>query len=142
MNVSTPTAHYFLLKYLDNLKISSKVQNLAEFYCYLALIDGQQYLKFCPSEIALASVILATFTFDASDFIINSHFTHIINLQSLALGVSVTEIKNRLNECMTLLLKSHSSSSSSAQVAIHNRYSSSKHLHVALEQPLTIVPHI
>lgn len=140
MNVSTPTAHYFLLKYLDNIMISSNVQNLAEFYCYLALLEGQQYLKYCPSEISLASVILAAHTLKEGDFVNSAHICQIISLQSAMLEVDTLQVRHRLNECMAALLESHSNAANCAQAAIYTRYSSSKHLHVATTQPLTTVP--
>ena len=141
MNVSTPTTHYFLLKYLDNLMISSNVQNLAEFYCYLAHLEGQQYLKYCPSEISLASIILAAHTLKEGELVTNNpHISRVISLQSDALGTDSLEVKWRINECMTALLKSHSNAPNCPQAAIYTRYSSSKHLQVATIPPLDTVP--
>lgn len=138
MNVSSPTAYYFLQKYLDDLMISSNVQNLAEFYCYLALLEGQQYLKFCPSEISLASVILAAHVFNEGEIINQPIISSVISLQSQSLGTDMYNVRERINECINYLKRSHNSSASSTQAAIHTRYSSSKHLSVAYKTPASV----
>lgn len=65
--ISTPTATFFLRQIFAYHKFPKKVYDLAEYLCYLTLLVDQPFLEYMPSEIALASVILAANQLDAED---------------------------------------------------------------------------
>lgn len=64
--ISLPTITFFLRQIFAFNKFSKKVYHLAEYLCYLSLLDDKPTLEYYPSEIALAAVILAANQLDAS----------------------------------------------------------------------------
>lgn len=57
--ISMPTTNFFLRQIFAYNKFPKKVYDLAEYLCYLTLTIDQPFLEYLPSEIAIASVILA-----------------------------------------------------------------------------------
>lgn len=64
--ISAPTTLYFLRQIFAYNKFSKEVYDLAEYLCYLSLLFDQPFLDYYPSEIAIASVILAAQELDSS----------------------------------------------------------------------------
>lgn len=62
--ISLPTPTFFLRQIFAYNKFPKKVYDLAEYLCYLSLLVDQPFLEYLPSEIALASVILAAYQLD------------------------------------------------------------------------------
>lgn len=62
--ISIPTIIYFLKRIFAYNKFSEKCYHLAEYLCYLSLLADEPFLEYHPSEIALASVILAAHQLD------------------------------------------------------------------------------
>lgn len=65
--ISQPTITFFLRQIFAYNKFPKKVYHLAEYLCYLTLIVDQPFLEYLPSEIAVASVILAAHQLEAVD---------------------------------------------------------------------------
>lgn len=57
--LSLPTISYFLKHLFAFNKFSKEVYHLADYLCYLSLLNDKPFLHYYPSEIALAAVILA-----------------------------------------------------------------------------------
>lgn len=62
--ISMPTIIYFLKRIFAYNKFSEKCYHLAEYLCHLSLLSEEPFLEYYPSEIALASVILAAHQLD------------------------------------------------------------------------------
>lgn len=67
--ITVPTVVYFLRQIFAFNKFSKKVYHLAEYLCYLSLGADKPFLEYYPSEIALASVILAANQLNAAQSI-------------------------------------------------------------------------
>jgi len=63
--ISIPTIIYFLKRIFAYNKFSEECYHLSEYLCYLSLLEDQPFLEYHPSEIALASVILAAHQLDS-----------------------------------------------------------------------------
>lgn len=65
--ISLPTVTFFLRQIFAFNKFAKKVYHMAEYLCYLSLLDDQPFLEYYPSEIAIAAVILSAHQLDAAD---------------------------------------------------------------------------
>lgn len=63
--LSLPTISYFLKHLFAFNKFPKNVYHLADYLCYLSLLEDKPFLHYYPSEIALAAVILAARQLDA-----------------------------------------------------------------------------
>ena len=134
MNISVPTTHYFLKTFMSYVKTSSQVSCLSEYLCYLSMLEGEIFLKYRPSEVAISSLILSTYAYSeeetllAEDFLSQTLTTMTSQPRS---SIEETETKDRINECIQRLSNSYSVAQSHPQQALYSRYSSPKYYSVA-----------
>ncbi|KAI1301574.1 Cyclin-A2 [Halotydeus destructor] len=129
-NVSVPTSHYFLQKFLSQLNLTEPVTHMAQYLVYLTLLDGSQFLKFWPSELALASIILAARTF--SHNLSTDVMETIYKIESEVSGESLEILEHRRAVCLETLADLKRTASVHPQQAIYNKFSEDKYSGVAL----------
>lgn len=152
--ISLPTVTLFLRRIFAFNKLPKRVFHLAEYLCYLSLLADQPFLEYYPSEIALASVILAAHQLDAAGNIspeLRSCYDKSnrsqLERRQLPAGLKSCDIDRRVyivNENLPFCIESlraiqeiaHSRSSRVySDSAIYVRYSSDTHGSVAQLQP-------
>lgn len=132
MNVSHPSTHYFLRMFTSYIRPSSQVSCLSEFLCYLSILEGETYLKFSPSEIAISSLILSSHTYSEEETLLVGDFlSQTLSVMASSTSQETDLKKTVINECITSLSNSYSLSRKHPQQAIYSRYSSSKFFSVA-----------
>lgn len=133
MKLSSPTSHYFLRMFLSYIKSSSQVGCLSEYLCFLTMLEGETFMKFLPSEIAMSSLLLSTYAYSEEEALLVRDFlpeTLAIMDSQHASDMSF-KTKDRINECVILLSNSYVNAHRHAQQAIYTKYSCSKYFSVS-----------
>jgi cyclin A len=134
-DISSPSIHYFLKKFLTELCLPDYVEHMAQYLCYLTLVDGETFLQFYPSEIAVGAILLAAHSF-ALQHLISSDFTRdTLEMEIQVSGDAEEVICSRRGACLAAIHASHLNAGSHPQQAIYTKFSSSKYQTVALVKP-------
>lgn len=147
MNVSTPTTHYFLRRLTSMTKPPATIAAMAEYLCYLSMLQGGSLLKFYPSEIALSSLILAAHTLEEEECLRNDVLTQTLqsmtdSLREFDEEATKEDVKDRLNECMSILLEVQKAAGTTAQKAAYDKYSLPKYFAVAKAECMESAPQL
>jgi len=127
-DLSVPTAYLFLNKMavMDGGPDSEKVAALAAYLSELALVAGENFLKFPPSLVAATSVALARHTLEVEEVWTS-------NMERRT-GYQLDELK----ECFVLLHTLFLEAPSCAQQAVREKYKTNKYFGVSELTPLPI----
>ena len=147
MNVSAPTTHYFLRRLTSLMRPAANVTCLAEYLCYLSMLQGGSLLSFYPSEIAFSSLILAAHTLEEEEQLSAEFLTQTLQSMSDSLHehedtATKSDLQQRLNECMNVLLDLQKSAATIAQKSIHTKYSQPKYFSVANAECMETAPQL
>ncbi|XP_055378915.1 G2/mitotic-specific cyclin-A [Condylostylus longicornis] len=124
-DLSGPTSYVYINTYAVLYSMSDKVRLFATYLAELALLEGDPYLKYLPSQISSASVALARFTLDLPMW-----DNELKKISSYDLF--------QLKEIIVHLCRSHNSSKTLQQQAIQEKYKQAKYLEVAKIEPVDI----
>lgn len=135
--ISGPTPYYFLCKILTYETYPVQVYHLAEYFCYLTMMEDQPFLEYYPSEIAISAVILAIYELGLKDSISDTMIEayHKANNDQLERRISIKESQcdrrtrskvsqNKLPLCIEAIHAMQEYAPSHKQQAIYNRFSS------------------
>ncbi|KAH9362975.1 hypothetical protein HPB48_014243 [Haemaphysalis longicornis] len=126
-NICAPTIYYFLRRFGEVSKAPAGVRLLAQYFCELALLDDDPYLRFPPSLIAGAALSLANHTLDRQPW-----------------GRELAECSGyqvaHFQECLPCLHTSLSNAPNRSQKAIRNKFNTGRYLYVASLKPSTSLP--
>ena len=125
-NLITPTVNIFLHRYLCVVCADDDCEKLGQYLCELALMNGDAFLKYLPSEVAVSAVCLALHTLRRQPW---------PNALVQYSGYSKDDVHN----CIRDLHRIYCNSSYHPQQAIREKYSTDKYLRVAqLKPPVTL----
>jgi len=130
-DVSAPTVNYFLKQFLCSLELPEYVKHLAEYLSFLSLLEGEQFFKYLPSEIAISCIIVAVHTFSLSHLLSSDLIDNVLDCESKITGESLATLKLRRQMCIQELLQVQKAASEHPQQAIYQRYSTDKFFTVA-----------
>jgi len=122
-DLSGPTANVFLSQMCQLSKSEEKIQHLAMYVCELSLLHGDTFLKFPPSEVAAASLVLARHALSRECDV------SVTWPESLARLTGHT--CDSLREVIMALTRAWRQAEDSPQQAIREKYKSSKYRFVA-----------
>lgn len=115
--LSVPSTHLFISKIIESAPQGypnkGKLESLANYLCELALVDGQTFLKYSPSQLAAACVAMARHTLDLSAW--PEHL-------SIRTGYTLDELK----ECFVGLHNVFTKAETNPQQAVRDKYKDSK----------------
>ena len=133
MNISSPTSLYFIKTFLSCVKCSSQVVSLSQYLCFISMLEGESYLIFTPSEIAMSCLLLSSRAFSEEESLLADPFFH----ETLTTMIKTSNYdhdlvtQDKMNECMRRLSHSYSKADKHAQQAIFTRFSTHKFYSVA-----------
>ncbi|KAH9360582.1 hypothetical protein HPB48_012931 [Haemaphysalis longicornis] len=126
-DIGAPTVYFFLRCFAQVSQAPDRVRLLAQYFCELALLDDDPYLRFPPSVIAGAALCLANHTLDRQPW-----------------GRELAEYSGyevaHFQECLSFLQKSASHAPSRSQQAVRNKFNATKYLHVSSLKPSPSIP--
>jgi len=122
-DLSGPTANVFLSQMCQLSKSEEKIQHLAMYVCELSLLHGDTFLKFLPSEVAAASLVLARHALSQECDVTVTWPESLVSLTGYTC--------DSLRECIMALQRSWRSAEDSPQQAIREKYKSSKYRFVS-----------
>jgi len=122
-DLSAPTANVFLSQMCQLSQSEEKIQHLAMFLCELSLVQGDIFLKFPPSEVAAASLVLARLSLSLECEVTVTWPEHLATLTGYSCDT--------LRECVMALQRTWRLAEASQQQAIREKYKSSKYRFVA-----------
>ena len=96
-----------------------------QYLIYLAMMEGELFLKYLPSEIASAAIMLSAKTFSLSHLLPSKLFNNIAEVRA-AYGDDNTACEKRLMTCMEELSRVHKQASDCQQQAIYTKFSSER----------------
>lgn len=117
-DLCVPTAYAFLSAFYMAGNSSEETKYLAQYICELALLDGEQYLSYLPSEIAAASLALARVTLQE-------------HIWSKKLEWVSEYSVRKMRGLIMKLAKTHAASGTQVLKALHTKYSRSLYMSVA-----------
>jgi len=126
-DLSAPTAYYFLRRYCALLGLNKKLQYLATYLAELALLEGEDFLRFMPSIIACSCLYVAHITFNIEE-------PWSAELRDLT-GYTLED----LNACVSNVMKVFVAAPEHQQQAIREKYKSPKFNSVSLLMPPRIL---
>ncbi|XP_070165587.1 cyclin-A1 isoform X2 [Polyergus mexicanus] len=121
-DLTVPTHFTFLMEYCINNNLSDKIKFLAMYLCELSMLEADPYLQYLPSHLAASAVALARHTLQ------EEIWPHELELST---GYDLKTLK----ECITYLSKTFCNAPNIPQVAIQEKYRSSKYGHVSMLLP-------
>jgi len=113
-DLSVPTAHLFVNKMCQMIPTEEKVRSLSLYLAELSLVDGENFLRYQPSQVAAAAVALARHTLGSEAW---------PELLASQAGYQVDDFK----DCLLALHSTFSLAESSAQQAIREKYRATKY---------------
>ncbi|RWS21569.1 cyclin-A2-like protein [Leptotrombidium deliense] len=130
-DVSAPTAHYFLRKYLSHLQLPKHINHLAEYLCYLTLLEDFPFLRYLPSEIAICSIILAVHTYGIRGVDFNFYKNTLLAIESNE-PKNLERLITSRQTCIEAMHKMQIFASQHSQQAIFHKFCGDKFAGVAL----------
>ncbi|EFN67786.1 Cyclin-A1 [Camponotus floridanus] len=121
-DLTVPTHLTFLMEYCISNNLSDKIKFLAMYLCELSMLEADPYLQYLPSHLAASAVALARHTLQ------EEIWPHELELST---GYDLKTLK----ECITHLNKTFYNVPNIPQVAIQEKYRSSKYGHVSMLLP-------
>jgi len=126
-DLSVATCHIFLHKMLDMYKDEdtsehNRLAALASYLAELALVEGQEMLKFSASQVAAGCVAMARHTLDLEAW---------PDQLAMKAGYTVNDVK----ECFVLIHGVFSKASTAAQQAVRDKYKTTKFFSVSELSP-------
>lgn len=119
-DLSVPTTHLFISKIIESVpgprEEKAKIESLANYLSELALVEGQNFLRYCPSLLAASCVAMARHTLNLPVWPDNI---------ATRAGYSLDELK----ECFMSLHGLFSKAESHPQQAVRDKYKDSKKYH-------------
>jgi cyclin A len=112
-DLSVPTSLVFTNSYAVMNDVPDKVKYMAMYFCELALLETDPYLKFAPSQISAAALALARYTLD-------------LPIWSKSLETNTGYSLKDLKEIVIALNKSHTIAKTAQQQAIQEKYKHNK----------------
>jgi cyclin A len=122
-DLSGPTANVFLSQMCQLSKSEEKIQHLAMYVCELSLLHGDTFLKFPPSEVAAASLVLARHALSRECDVSVTWPESLVTLTGYTCDT--------LRECIMALQRTWRAAEDSPQQAIREKYKSSKYRFVS-----------
>lgn len=120
-----PTCFVYLNTYSVLYSMTDKVKLFATYLSELALLEGDPYLKYLPSQISSGSVALARYILD-------------LPMWDMELNNITTYELMDLKEVIVNLSRSHSAAKTLQQQAIQEKYKQPKYMEVAKIEPVDI----
>ena len=147
MNVSCPTIEYFLKRLIAILQPEPQVAALSEFLCSVAVMQGGDVLRFYPSEIAFACLILASHSLDQEDqlsieLLAQTLQTMIDSMQWSKGDRCKDDLRKRMNDCIISVHEAQRRAPSLPQKAIISKYSMPKYFAIANAEALHEAPQL
>jgi len=139
-DVSSPTSHYFLQKYLCNLELPENVKAMAQYLVFLSLLEGEQFLKYLPSELAVSAIILAANTYSLPHLLISDFLDIALFFESDVAEESIDTFTARRASCVAELHSMQTMAVDHAQQAIYTKFSTEKYCSVSKTSPLPLPP--
>jgi len=116
-DLSVPSTHIFISKIIESAPQGypnkGKLESLANFLCELALVEGQNFLKFSPSHLAASCVAMARHTLEVPAW--PEHL-------ATKAGYTLDELK----ECFVEVHNVFTKAETNAQQAVREKYKDSK----------------
>nr|XP_033794255.1 cyclin-A2 [Geotrypetes seraphini] len=125
-DLAAPTVHQFLTQYFQCYPLTAKVQYLSMYLGELSLIDADPFLKYLPSAIAAAALIVANYTITGTAW-----------PESLVQMTGYTH--ENLKPCVLDLHQTYLAAASHTQQAVREKYKTAKHHGVSLIDPPEVV---
>ena len=123
------------------------ISAMAEFLCFLALVQGGSLLRFYPSEVALSSLILAAHMLEEEQLLTSEFLSQTLQSMSDALheheaSLTKEDLKKRINACLADLHEAHRASLTMPQKAVRTKYSHSKYFGIANTECMDQAPQL
>lgn len=129
-NLTVPTMHMFLSRFLEAAAAGKKEKHLAQYFCEIALLH-LDFVKFVPSKIAAAAVFYMRLVLPPSGG---------GDIWNVTLQHYTRYVEDDLRECCGLLHAKHLSTKSSELKAVYEKFELEKFSMVAHIEPLRELP--
>lgn len=113
-DLSVPTAHLFVSKMCQMIPTEDKVRSLALYLSEMSLVDGENFLRFPPSQVGGAAVALSRHTLGLEAW---------PELLATQAGYQVEDLK----ECLVALHVLFSQAETAPQQAVRDKYRATKY---------------
>lgn len=141
--MSGPTSFYFLQKFLTQYNLPEYVNSMAlvssarstsqlvtlfasQYLVHLTLLSGEIFLKYHPSEVAAASVLLAANSVGLMHLVPHKFMDSFVGTTVEASGIDHDEVKARQLMCMDEIVEVHKAAADSQQRAVYQKFSEHK----------------